>query len=270
MTIRTTTLDRDTLPPQRAARIVGAVYLIVNATAIFTDFFLRSKLIVSGDGVRTASNIAAHAPLFRLSIGLDLLTITGDVILAWALYELLAPVHRSLARLATMFRIAEVSVYGATTACYFVVLWILSDAAYLQAFEPRQIQALTRLLLNARTSGFWIAILFLCLGSTLTFYLLLRSRYVPKMIALQGLAASTLAVLYILANFLAPEWVEATFAAVQALPVAVLVLLAVVVVPIFTFELTLGVWLLVKGARVPDETWLAQPAGDSNHTGDTI
>lgn len=129
--MRTMTLGRDTLSPQRAAKIVGAVYLIVNATAIFSDFFLRSKLIVSGDGVRTASNIAAHAALFRLSIGFDLLTIAGDVILAWALYELLAPAHRSLARLATLFRIAEVSVYGAITACYFVILWILGDAAYL-------------------------------------------------------------------------------------------------------------------------------------------
>ena len=253
MTMCTETLDRATLSPQRAATIAGAVYLIVNATAIFADFFLRSKLIVSGDGVRTASNIATHAALFRLSIGFDLLTIAGDVILAWALYELLAPAHRSLARLATLFRIAEVSVYGVITACYFAVLWILRDAAFLQAFEPRQLQALTRLLLNARTSGFWIAILFLCLGSTINYNLLLRSRYVPKVIALQGIAASTLAVLFILANFLVPEWVETTFAAVRALPVVAKVLLVLIFVPIFSFELTTGFWLLVKGVRVPEQ-----------------
>lgn len=112
---------------------------------------------------------------------------------------------------------------------------------------------MTRLLLNARTSGFWIAILFLCLGSTINFYLLLRSRYIPKVIALQGIAASTLAVLFILANFLVPERVEATFAAVQALPVVAKVLFALIFVPIFSFEFTLGFWLLVKGVRVPEQ-----------------
>ncbi len=254
MTIRTMTGGRDILPPQRAARIAGAVYLIVNATAIFSDFFLRSRLIVSGDGAHTASNITAHAQLFRLSIVSDLLTIGGDVILAWALYELLAPVHRSLARLAAMFRIAEVSVYGAITVCYFVVLWVLSGAASLQGFEPRQVQALTRILLNARTSGFWIAILFLSLGSTISFYLLLSSRYVPKVIAVQGIMASALAVLSILANFLVPAWGAAMVAAVQALPMVAKVLLALIFVPIFSFEFTLGLWLLVKGVRVPEQT----------------
>ena len=254
MTIRTMTLGRDTLPPQRAARIAGAVYLIVNATAIFSDFFLRSKLIVAGDVAQTTSNITAHAQLFRVAIFFDLLTIAGDVILNFALYELLAPVNRSLARLSAMFRMAEVSVYGAITVCYVVVLSVLSGAGYLQAFEPRQLQALVRLLLSARASGFWIAILFLSVGSTINFYLLVRSHYVPKLLAFLGVAASGLIVLNILASFLFPGWIEATFAAVQALPVVAKVLLALIFVPIFSFEFTLGFWLLVKGIRVPEQT----------------
>src|ERR1700730_3605480 len=253
MTIRTMTLGPDTLPPQRAARIAGAVYLIVNATAIFSDFFLRSKLIVAGDVAQTTSNLTAPAQLFRVAIFFHLLPIAGDVILNFALYELLAPVNRSLARLSAMFRMAEVSVYGAITVCY-VVLSVLSGAGYLQAFEPRQLQALVRLLLSARASGFWIAILFLSVGSTINFYLLVRSHYVPKLLAFLGVAASGLIVLNILASFLFPGWIEATFAAVQALPVVAKVLLALIFVPIFSFEFTLGFWLLVKGVRVPEQT----------------
>ena len=258
MTMRTSTLGLDKLSLQGVAKLVGALYLVVNATAISSDFFLRSKLIVSGDGARTANNIAAHATLFRISIGLDLLTIAGDLVLAWALYQLLAPVHRDFARLATMFRIAEVAIYGSMTACYFVVIWILTDRAFLHASEPSQVQAISRLLLNARTSGFWIAILFLSLGSVINFYLFLRSRYVPRILALQGLAASTLVVLFIVTNFLLPQEVESLLATVQMLPMAVLVLMALIFLPIFTYELTLGVWLLVKGARFPDLTSLAQ------------
>lgn len=245
------TFGGDTLPLQRAARIAGAAYLTTSATAAFAALYVRSSLIVGGDAARTASNIVAHAQLFRVSIVCDLLTCAGVIILNVALYELLAPVHRSLARLAAMFRMAEVSVGGAITASSMVVLSVLSGADYLQAFEPRQLQALARLFVGAQSSGYAIELLFFSFGSTSYMYLLLRSRYVPKALALSGLGASVLGALFLLARMLFPAWVTSAIAAVRALPPVALVLLAVTFVPIFAFEVTLGFWLLVKGVRTP-------------------
>ncbi|HEY4954444.1 MAG TPA: DUF4386 domain-containing protein [Gemmatimonadaceae bacterium] len=243
----------NTWTPQRAAKIAGAAYLLTYAP-VYSWLVVYPKLFVAGDFARTATNIMAHAQLFRLTIVLDLLTVAGVVILNLALYELLAPVHRSLARLAAFWRLVESAVYAATTVCTFAVLSVLSGADYLQAFEPRQLQALARLLLGAYTSGFWVAMFFLSLGSTIYCYLLVRSRYIPRVLALFGVTASVLAVVGILTRFLFPAFITATFAAVRTLPVAALVLLALIVVPILSFELTIGTWLLVKGVRIPEHT----------------
>jgi hypothetical protein len=233
-----------------AARIAGAAYLLTYAP-VYSWLFVFPQLVVAGDVARTASNIAAHAGLFRLTIVLDLLTVAGVVVLNVALYELLAPVHRSLARLAAFWRLVESAVYGTITLCSFIVLSVLSGADYLQAFEPAQLQALARLLLGAFTTGFWTAMFFLSLGSTIYCYLLVRSRYIPRLLALSGVVASALAVAGLLARFLFPASITATFAAVRTLPAVALVPLALIFVPIFSFELTIGTWLLVKGVRVP-------------------
>lgn len=254
MTISTITLGRDTLRLRRAAMIAGAAYLITDATSIFAEFFVRLTLIVSGDAARTASNIVAHAQLFRVGIVCDLLAGAGVVILNLALYQLLAPVHRSLARLAALWRIVEVAVGSAITVSSFIVLSILNGADYLQAFQPRELQALAQVFVGAQTSGYMIVLLFFALGSTTYMYLLIRSRYVPKPIALLGLGGSALVALFALARMLFPASVAAAMAAVRALPAVALALLATILMPIFAFEIILGLWLLVKGVRVPEHT----------------
>jgi uncharacterized protein DUF4386 len=251
---RTKTLDRDTLPLQRAAKIAGAAYLITNVTAEFNLFYVVPRLFVAGDLARTSSNIMAHAQLYRVAIAMDLLTVIGCVILNLALYELLAPVHLSLARLAAFWRLVESAVYAATIVCSFVVLSVLSGDDYLQAFEPRQLQALAQLLRVAKVNGFLIAMLFLCLGSAIYCYLLVRSRYIPKALAYSGLAATVLGILGLFSYFLFPGFIMASFAAARTLPAAGLVLLALILLPIFSSEFTIGFWLLLKGVRVPEHT----------------
>jgi hypothetical protein len=246
------TLRHRAFSPQLAARIAGAAYLITNATAEFNLFFVRPRIFVAGDAARTASNIMAHAQLYRLAIIMDLLTVAGVVVLNVALYELLAPVHRSLARLAAFWRLVESSIYGAIIVCNFVILSVLSGDDYRQAFEPRQLQALVRLLMSAKTAGFWIAMLFLGLGSAIYCCLLVKSRYVPKALALSGVAACVLFVPAIFVYFLFPEFFAAGAANLLALPVSALVLLGLILVPIFSFEFTIGFWLLLKGVRVAE------------------
>lgn len=235
-----------------AAKVAGILYLITTVMAAFAEFFVRAPLIVSGDAAQTASNIMANAQLFRVSIVCDLLMAAGVVILNLALYRLLAPVHRSLALLAASWRMFEVAVHAAITVSSFVVLRLLSDADYLDAFEPGQLQALARLFLGAHGSGYIVALLFFGLGSTTYFYLLVRSRYVPRVIALLGVAGSALTVLFVLVRMLFPEWETVAIAAIRALPAVPQALLAMVFVPILAFEVILGTWLLVKGVRIPE------------------
>ena len=93
---------------------------------------------------------------------------------------------------------------------------------------------------------------FFGLGSTTYCYLLVRSRYVPKALAVLGVGLSALALLYFLASIAFPAGVTAAVAAVGALPVVALVLLGIMAAPLLSFEVALGLWLLVKGVRIPE------------------
>ena len=237
--------------PQTAARVAGLLYVVTMATSVY-PFFLGPTFVVSGDAARTASNILEHAQAFRVQIVVsDLLTCAGAVVLNAALYSLLAPVHRNLARVAAMFRLVEVSVYVAITVNSLVALAVLSGAEYRAAFEPAQLNALARLFISAKGSGFTIAMLFLAIGSVIYMYLLVRSRFVPKALGLLGIALYALGILYFSARILFPAWINATTANIQTLPPVALGLLGLVLLPLLAFEVILGLWLLIKGVRLP-------------------
>lgn len=248
-----TTHRRGDFSPRQVARIAGAAYLIQYVTSVFPEFYARPALIVAGDAARTASNIVAHAQMFRVAIVSDLLAGVAVVVLNAALYQLLAPVHRGLARFAAFWRLVEVSVGSAIAVSGFVVLSLLSGAEPLQPFEPRELQGLMHVFIGARESGYMILLLFFGFGSTTYMYLLVRSRYVPRALALLGLVGSALVVLFALTRMLFPAFIAAAFAAARTLPPVALALLALVLAPILLFELVLGLWLLVKGVRTGRE-----------------
>ena len=93
-----------------AAKVAGFLYLFIMATGIFGESYVRGQLIVGGDAVQTARNIAASERLFRISIASDLITVVGAVILVWALYVVLKPINRDVALLAAFLRLAENSI----------------------------------------------------------------------------------------------------------------------------------------------------------------
>ena len=116
----------------RVARIAGAMYVLTMATAIFSEFVVKSSLVVPGDATHTAQNIIASERLYRIGIASDLVTATGVVVLIWALYVLLRPVDRNLALLAAFWRLGEAAILYALTLNSLVVLALLSGADYLK------------------------------------------------------------------------------------------------------------------------------------------
>jgi hypothetical protein len=219
----------------RAARLAGALYLITMATGVFGEIFVRGSLIVS-DVTQTAQNIIASERLFRIGIVSDLATFTGVLVLTWALYVLLRPVDRDLALLAAFFRVVEVAVSTAATVNSLVALRLLSSAEYLEAFEVSQLHTLSRLARNAFGFGFDIGFVLTGLGSAVFAYLLLKSRYVPQVLAGWGVFASLLFATHAVLIIVFPSAAE--------------ILRLVSYIPMGIYEVTLGFWLLLKGARL--------------------
>jgi len=214
------------ISPDQAARIAGASWLIIIFTGIAAEFFIRMPLIVAGDAIATAENISASRELFRIGIAADAVMLVFDVVAAVFLYALFSRVNKSLALLATGFRLVMNAVLAANLVTLMLVLLFAgsTDAATMQFF------------LDAHGSGYDIALVFFGLHCAILGYLIYRSDYVPKMLGILLLSASLGYLIDSFAHLLLPQGNP-----VLATTAAALVGIAVVA------ELSLSLWLLLKG-----------------------
>jgi len=218
---------------RNAAKAVGIFYLVTNALAMFSEFHVRGTLIDYSNVARTMANITAHERLFRLGLASELLTFACDLIIIVGLYVVLKPINRTIALLGFACRLVETAVVAIMTLTTFDVLRLLSDADYLRALEPSRLQAMVGLALSGHDAGYNVAFLFFGVGSTAFACLWFQSRYIPKALALWGVIGSILTGASTFAYALSPH-------------------LATVVepacfIPIGTFELILGFWLVLRG-----------------------
>ena len=231
----TPTVSSQLEPAQRtAARIVGFLYLFTNATAIYA-FSVRNKLIVPRDAAQTATNIAGSEFLFRTAIAMELITVAAVIVLIWGLYVILKPINLNLVWLATFLRLAENFVLAFVTVLELVVLVVVKSPAYLQAFNTPQLQGLAYTFIRVYDNTFNIGFLFLGLGSALFSYVWLKSRYIPRVLALLGIFASTL--------MAAASVALVVFPGLAAMGM-------VYMMPMGLYEFGLGFWLLIKGIKL--------------------
>jgi Domain of unknown function (DUF4386) len=220
-----------------AAKLVGFLYLLTNATAI-TFFSLKMKLIVAGDAAKTAANIIASERNFRLSIVFELITIAGVLLLVAALNTVLKPIDRQAARYATFLRLGENFVLAITTFTSFAILNLLSDAPFLRGVDPAQLRALAYAAWRVAGDGFRVGFFFLGLGSAVFAWLWWRSRYIPRFFAGLGIFASLLMALMELTILLFPPVGRAVGMIYMG--------------PMGLFEIGLGIWLLVRPLRTTE------------------
>ncbi len=154
-----------------------------------------------------------------------------------ALYVVLKPINRNVALLAAFWRLAECSILAVITLNDFAALAFLSGADYLRAFDTPQLQALARVFISVQTAGYLIGLVFFGLGSTVFSYLWFKSRYIPRVLAAWGIFSSLVVAIVTLA--------------IMVFPSVAAVVVPVYFAPSFIFEVTLGLWLLVKGIQAP-------------------
>ena len=223
--------------PQVYARIGGVLYLIIIVAGMLGEVFVRNRLIVSGDATASANNIMASPLLWRIGIAGDLIMHMCDVPLMLVFYVLLRPVNSTLALLAVLFNLIQTAVLVANKLNLLAALFLLGSASYLKAFEPHQLHALTYLAVKAHGYGFGIGLIFFGCTCLVLGYLISRSGYLPGIL---GVLMQVAGVCYLTNSFallLAPAFADAIFPAI--------------LVPAFIGELSLCLWLLVKGVNVP-------------------
>lgn len=218
------------------ARLAGALYLIVIVCAGFSEGYVRSNLIVPEDAAATAHNISASEWLFRIGFVSDLIAFLSDAAVAILFYVLLKPVNKTVSLLAASFRLlAHPAIASINLLNHFAALQLLSGADYLTAFETNQLHALVLLFLDAHNYGYLIGGAFFGIHLFLLGYLLAKSDYFPAIFGVLLLFASFGYLVESFGNFLFPAYQE-IFAWIVAIPAVI-------------GELSLTLWLLVKGVK---------------------
>ncbi len=219
---------------RKAATVVGCSYLLALPPAIFAEFYVRTHLIAFDNAAQTARNIMAHERLFRLGTASNLTVFAIDVVLIIALYVVLMPVNRSLALVAAGWGLIETATLVVVTLSDFDVLRILSGADYLHAFDADQLRALARLSVGAHGAAYNVGLVLAGLRSTAFCYLWFKSRFIPRTLATWGMCASCLMGACAFAFIILPDLAKVVGVEIYG-------------APIFFFELTMGVWLLLRG-----------------------
>lgn len=221
-----------------AARVAGALYLLLMVCGVFGEFNGRGSLITDNDPAKTAAAITHHLVLFRLGIVSDLVAFAGDIAIAVALYTLLRPVGRHLALLAAFWRVAEAAVFGVITLNSFTMLSLLTDARYATVFSSQQLQNLVWLFNDTHDAGYNIGLVFLSLGSIVFSGLLFKSRYVPRLLAGLGLLGYVIMLVGTIVTILWPDNpMGPNFDALAGI-----------------YEIIIGLWLLWRGVREPQHS----------------
>ena len=106
----------------------GIGLLVMAVLAPLAHFGVLQDLIVTDDTASTVSNITASEGLFRLAIAALLIVAFLDILVAWALYVLLKPVHETLALLVGWLRLAAPAVFAMALANLLSVAQLVGGA----------------------------------------------------------------------------------------------------------------------------------------------
>jgi len=223
--------------PRPRARLIGAVwllYLVVGGLSML----LAKGIIVQGDAAATASNLLAHAALFRISASIDLLANCIYIALTALLYGLFRRVDRDLPVLAAFFSLVGCTVQIVGGLLRLAPPIVLMDPRLSGAFNVQQVQAAALFNIAMYTAVFQISFVLFAFFDITLGVLILKSRFLPKFFGWVFIVGG--------AGWLAYTWLPA---------------LASVRMVVFAIggaaELLLMLWLMAKGV---DERYWPGPA----------
>jgi hypothetical protein len=218
-----------------AARVAGLALPLSFFVLACSTFALHGPLLASDDPAETARAILDNQATYRLGIVGHLLYAIGNVAFAGALYVVLRGTDRTLAALASAFRLAWAFSWIPVAIDFVRALTILEDPATNAAFGDRT-AALAAVHLNGY-DVYYVGLVFWAISATIMSWALYRGRLVPRWLALFGLVAAAWCAVCAFGHYLKPGFVN-LWAYDTALAL---------------FELLLGGWLLFRGTATPQE-----------------
>lgn len=225
----------------RKAVIIAGIFFLLNLIVPLLNWtFVLSKFVIAENVLDTAAKIMANESLFRIGITIELFMSVGLVILALVLYKILREVNKDLAKLALFIKLIEATLMAVTVFLPFVALQILNEKTQLTGLTMEHLQFPIGLIFNSHTALTSIPMVFLGLDMMVFSYLFFKSKYIPRILAGFGILSFALIFIHALMYILAPEYAKMTINQI------------IFWAPSGIFEIIIGLWLLVKGIKIPE------------------
>ena len=167
---------------RQAALIAGFCYLFM--PVVYAEFAIMPQLVIPGNIEQTTQNIVAHARLYGVATLCYLVTFIEDLVIAWALYILLAPVNRSLSLLTAWFRLVYTAMALFGWLKLLTVYRLLTTPDYLTLFGSGLLHAQVQLLLNSFRYDWSMSLTIFGIHLVLLGYLIFRSGYIPRILGI--------------------------------------------------------------------------------------
>ena len=215
----------------KIARTAGLLYLLYVITSVIANLFGKFVFV---DAPVTIDHFVTHAVQFRIGFVINLFSVVFFLLAAWALYVLLKSVNKDLALLFLLFNVAGFAVWLFSSLCLFASLIILNEAETIKAFQPDQLHALAVFFFRLYKNGAFIAqvpygVWLFPLG-----YLVLNSRFLPKILGILLIADGICQFVYVCQRLILPDL------GIIDYPCLVISFIA---------EVSLALWLSIKAAK---------------------
>jgi Domain of unknown function (DUF4386) len=167
---------------RQAALIAGFGYLLNPVS--YAEFTIYPKLVIPGHIEQTIANITTAPGLFAAAFFCYLINFIGDIVIAWALYYLLAPVNQAVSLLAALFRLMYTAVALAASFNLLAIYRMLTTPEYLTLFGVGPRNAQIALLLHSFRYDWSMSLVIFGLHLVLIGALIYRSGYIPKLLGI--------------------------------------------------------------------------------------
>ncbi len=212
-------------------RFLGAAFLIVFVASLLADLLFTSA-VGPGSISQMLLSIPENLTLMRISILVGLAASVGIVVLAVLLHVVLHSQGKILALVALGWWLAEAIALAVSKIGALALIPLSLDFVQAGAPDPSYFQTLGDFFYYCLyNQGYDIHMLFFCLGGILWLYLFYRSKYIPRVLSVWGLAAFCLLSINVLLALYDRE-------------IGRIMILGA---PYFVFEALIGPWLIAKG-----------------------
>src|SRR5215510_5688194 len=167
---------------KKQARLAGLLYFLASLPAPFGLIYVPTKLIVLNDPTATANNIRASESLLRLGIGCELLGSIMFILVVVALYRLSKPVNETYALTMMILILISIPISLLSVVNEVVALIVVNGANFLSVFDTGQLNALAYIFMRLHGRAILVAEIFWGLWLFPFGILVIRSRFIPRVL----------------------------------------------------------------------------------------